>query len=522
MSRVTIFGHHRGRDDGVDIKGHGGMVVAAPSRRSGGAYAWVNWGTAIAEAPAWLLEAIKDEPRQTVNNLNNFANTMRPPTHGEIEAAMEAIANPPMLEYMEWNKIGMALWQATEGSEFGLGLFIKWSNKWPSQTEFSEAYAKKKWHGYTRSPPNEVTFRSLFMYANQDSPNWRQVYEAGLAIKPVVDKKKKRKEAEIGDGEEPPEEEDAQIIPDEAHPRDFWAHLPSHEYIYEPTGALWPAASVNDCFRKMAELDRNGQAVEDADGEIILLAPAKWLSLHKPIHQILWSPREEKIVKGKHLVEGGWTPKKSAQCFNMYQPPLILPSGPRSSDPTMWLNHVYKIYPNDAEHAIKWFAWHVQHPGEKVNHSLVLLGAPGIGKDMLLKPVIYSIGQWNFQEITPQDILSPYNGYLQCVILRINEARDLGEMNRYQFYERTKIMMAAPPEILRVNDKYIKHRAIENCCGVVITMNEKESLYLPLGDRRHFVLHSEFTRTDHDDDYFNKLARYYAEGGCWISKLDSQ
>jgi Bifunctional DNA primase/polymerase, N-terminal/Primase C terminal 2 (PriCT-2) len=508
---------------GVDIKGEGAMVVAAPSRRGGGAYAWVNWGTPIADAPAWLLDAIKEEPRETpLNNLaNNFANTHKPPTKGEIRAAMEAIHNPVGMGWDKWNKIAMALWramhQADEELEFGEELLVEFTRRWaieadPGNEEIHISYAKRKWAGYTRSPPNQVTVGTIFDYANQDAPGWRQVYEAKLAIKPKVDKKKKAAEQIIGDDEEPPEE-DAQIIPDEAHPRDFWAHLPSHEYIYEPTGALWPAASVNDCFRKMAELDQNGQPAENEDGELVLLSPAKWLSIHKPIHQILWSPKEDKIVHGKHLIEGGWTPKKSAQCFNMYIPPLILPSGRRASDPTMWLDHVHLIYPNDADHAIKWFAHHVQRPGVKVNHSLVLLGAPGIGKDMLLKPVIYAVGPWNFQEITPQDILSAYNGYLQCVILRINEARDLGEMNRYQFYERTKIMMAAPPEILRVNDKYIKHRAIENCCGVTITMNEKESLYLPVGDRRHYVLHSEFTRTDHEEDYFNKLMTYYSDGG---------
>lgn len=41
---------------GLDVRGEGGQVVAAPSKhKSGGAYFWVNWGTPLAEVPDWLL-----------------------------------------------------------------------------------------------------------------------------------------------------------------------------------------------------------------------------------------------------------------------------------------------------------------------------------------------------------------------------------------------------------------------------------------------------------------------------------
>ena len=42
------------------------------------------------------------------------------------------------------------------------------------------------------------------------------------------------------------------------------------------------------------------------------------------------------------------------------------------------------------------------------------------------------------------------------MILRINEARDLGEINRYAFYEHMKPIIAAPPEVLRCDEKNIR------------------------------------------------------------------
>ncbi len=69
-------------------------------------------------------------------------------------------------------------------------------------------------------------------------------------------------------------------------------------------------------------------------------------------------------------------------------------SGQRSpSEP--WINHVNKVYPLEAEHIVRWFADRVQRPNEKVNHALILGGAPGIGKDTMLEPLKYAVGPRN-------------------------------------------------------------------------------------------------------------------------------
>jgi hypothetical protein len=91
---------------------------------------------------------------------------------------------------------------------------------------------------------------------------------------------------------------------------------------------------------------------------------------------------------------------------------------------------------------------------------LVLGGAPGIGKDSLLEPAKYAVGPWNFSEVSPKNILARFNGFLKSVILGVSEARDLGDFDRFAFYEATKIYTAAPPDVLRVDEK-IPARA---CC----------------------------------------------------------
>ena len=63
----------------------------------------------------------------------------------------------------------------------------------------------------------------------------------------------------------------------------------------------------------------------------------------------------------------------------------------------------------------------MQRPGEKINHTLVLGGEPGIGKDTLLEPVKHAVGHWNWHEITPLQLIGRTTEFLKSIVLRVNE-----------------------------------------------------------------------------------------------------
>jgi hypothetical protein len=145
---------------------------------------------------------------------------------------------------------------------------------------------------------------------------------------------------------------------------------------------------------------------------------------------------------------------------------------------------------------------------------MFLGGEPGIGKDSILVPVKHAVGPWNFQEVSPTQVLGRFNGFIRSTIMRVSEGRDLGEIDRFQFYERMKTLAAEPPETLRVDEKNLREYAVLNCTGVVITSNYKlDGIYLPANDRRHYVAWSELTKEDFELDYWNTLHRWYATGG---------
>jgi hypothetical protein len=280
---------------------------------------------------------------------------------------------------------------------------------------------------------------------------------------------------------------------------DFYAYMPMHAYIFVPSGELWPASSVNARVPPVA----NGA------GKI---SASSWLDRHKPVEQMTWAPGHPIIIRDRLLVDGGLIEKAGVNCFNLYKPPTIKSGDPAQAAP--WLDHARKVYGNAADHIIQYFAHGVQHPQTKINHALVLGGHQGIGKDTLLEPVKRAVGPWNFAEVTPRHLLGRFNGFAKSVILRVNEARDLGDVDRYKFYDHMKAYMAAPPDVLRVDEKNLREYNILNCCGVVITTNYKtDGIYLPVDDRRHFVAWSDRDKEDFQPKYWNDLWGWYEREG---------
>lgn len=293
---------------------------------------------------------------------------------------------------------------------------------------------------------------------------------------------------------------------------DFYAFMPSHNYIFAPNGESWPATSVNSKIKPIPLLDGKGEPIADDKGKPKRIAANQWLDANRSVEQMTWAPGEPQVIADRLISDGGWMPRAGCSVFNLYRPPL-----PIEGDPTLaglWLDHVHKVYPDDADHIILWLAHRVQKPGDKINHAIVMGGAQGIGKDTILEPTKQAVGPWNFAEVSPQHLLGRFNAFVKSVILRVSEARDLGDVDRFAFYDHMKTYTAAPPDVLRVDEKFQREYSAFNVCGVVITTNHKgDGLYLPEDDRRHYVAWSEASRETFSEDHWNKLHGWYANGG---------
>jgi hypothetical protein len=298
----------------------------------------------------------------------------------------------------------------------------------------------------------------------------------------------------------------------------FVAFMPTSKYIFTPIGELWPAHSVDSRIDPIPLVKDDGSPLYTGKGrnkkEKTIIA-SKWLSRYQAVEQTTWAPGYPTLIEDLLVDKGGWVEHPGARLFNSYRAPPPLIATENTPDAAMWVNHVHKVYLEDATHIIRYLAFKVQFPGRKINHALVLGGVQGIGKDTMLEPVKRAVGPWNVQEVSPKKLLDNFNGYLKSVLLRVSEARDLGEVNRYTLNEHMKAILAVPPDTIQVNEKYLPEYYITNVCGVVITTNNKiDGLYLTPDDRRHYVAWSNLTKEDFTDEYWNQIWNWYEHGGC--------
>ena len=304
---------------------------------------------------------------------------------------------------------------------------------------------------------------------------------------------------------------------------DFYAYMPQHSYIYTPSCEPWPGASVNARIPPVP-LMRNGKPVLDDDGEQVMQKASAWLDEHKPVEQMTWAPGLPMIIRDRLVSAGGWIEREGVSCFNLYRPPEIELGDASKAGP--WLEHGHNIYGGDFDHMQLWFAHRRQHPQEKINHALLMGGPQGIGKDTLLEPVKRAVGPWNFGEVSPGNMFEQFNPHVKSVIMRISEARDLGDVNRYSFYDHMKSYTAAPPDVLSCNEKNLRQYSVLNVCGVIITTNHKaDGIYLPSDDRRHYVGWSDAKKEDFAPNYWTTLWAWYENGGyghvaAYLDSLD--
>lgn len=289
----------------------------------------------------------------------------------------------------------------------------------------------------------------------------------------------------------------AKELPPDISINDFYAYLPKHWYLYVPTQTLWPPATIG------ARL-----------GKVGTLKAARYLDKERAVSQMIWAPGEPQIVRDKHLIEGGWIEKSGAIVFNQYRSGKIEGGNPAKAGP--WIDLVKYLWPTpmEHEHIITVLAHKIQHPSIKINHALVLGGSMRIGKDTVLVPIKQILGEWNCTEAKPTTIMSNFNGYMRSILLLINEARDLGETKRHEFYLHMKDIIATPPNTVLVNEKHEKGIHVANVCLVIMTTNHRtDGIYLPSGDGRHFPVWSERQREDYDLDYFDRFYDWLSSGG---------
>ncbi len=179
---------------------------------------------------------------------------------------------------------------------------------------------------------------------------------------------------------------------------DFVAHMPTQKFIFKPTGDLWPRRQRR-CARPAVRGGGSGRQSDlrrcrrAAAGAAERLARQTCARRADDVGAGRASDRQRQAAAGERLDRQRRSRLRSISISRrrLCRQALTRPRRGRGS------TIVRKIYPDEADHIIGFFAHRVQRPQRRSTTGSSSAGAPGIGKDTLLEPVRRAVGPWNFQ-----------------------------------------------------------------------------------------------------------------------------
>ena len=175
---------------GMDVIALNHMVIGPPTHRPGyGHYTWEN-NVPIIKPPEWLVA------QAGIASLRNTEDRAviedHEPTEIEIvAAAVEVIPNndyeftpdPENFEFGwdDWNRMLMAIWRATDGSDAGFEIADRWSQK--NAAKYNARETRARWKHFSHSPPDQISYGSIKWFAFKADPDWERNYDNEIARK---------------------------------------------------------------------------------------------------------------------------------------------------------------------------------------------------------------------------------------------------------------------------------------------------------------------------------------------------
>ena len=195
-------------------------------------------------------------------------------------------------------------------------------------------------------------------------------------------------------------------------------------------------------------------------------------------------------------------------------------------DVTPWLDHCAALVPDPAqrEHIFNVMAYKLQNPSVKINHAILMGGAPGCGKDTLFAPFIWAVcgpGLQNYALVDAERIESQWGYHYESEIFVLNELKEPEARERRALANKLKPVIAAPPDVLSVNRKGLAPYDAANRLLVLAFTNDYNPISIESDDRRWMCVWSHAPKMTDGRAIWN----WYKSGGyeacaAWLWACD--
>lgn len=386
-----------------------------------------------------------------------------------VAAALKAIPNE--LTYDDWIRVSIAV-KAAAG-EAAYDAWVEWSLQYPDNTAESLA---EKWQSF--SPPYQVGAAYLFSRARE----YGFIGDAQAAFTAV--EMPSPAAAEVKPAGELPADAVGGAGLDAAAAAELG--LIFRDYIYVEHSQEFVNLKSMERLSALQICRRHSHIGGPKD--TANAAAARYFNNHarrRMIYDYTYRPGMPQIIPEPL--------KNNKPCLNLWLPSsLVVPQGVVSeSDVTLFLDLAAYLVPDaaDREHFLSWMAYTLQHQDRKINHGILFGGGEGIGKDALLEPLRAGLGAHNVNEIQPHVFNSDFQGWL--IGRKLILGQEFHTFERKELMNRLKPLLAAPPALLRINQKNKPETEVPNLVSVLFTTNHRDALMISNTDRRFFVLWSE-------------------------------
>jgi hypothetical protein len=471
------------------------------------------------QAPAYV-NARATGTSLAARGLANFRQPEAP--IGDVAAALEALPNPD-LGWDDFNRICMAVYAATGGSEAGRELVRSWARK---SKKHRDEEIDERWQHYGRSPPTEIGYGALVWEVRRTFPDWCPPSRIPVAVVPSGELSAAPDTVEVNIFDESTEttKEMNGVNGHAALPPQFtqgslenplimlnkkhavigdiggkclvlsWVHSKVDEAIKVPSFQTFKSFSeryANQYVLVKSE-DKKGNVVEEPKQ----LGPY-WLK---------WTKRRNyegiDLVPGAgELLPGGYLNLWSGFAF------VPTPGG----WPTM-KRHIREVLAGGSDeialYIVRWAAWAVQNPGERAEVALVFRGDKGSGKGTFANAMKRLFGQHGLQIFNSKHLVGTFNSHLRnCILLFADEAFWAGDK---QGESVLKGMLTEPA--LVIEQKGVDAMAWKNRLHVIMAANAEWVVPASHDERRYAVIDVSDKKVG-DVAWFRELHKEMANGG---------
>jgi hypothetical protein len=526
---------------GIDFLTKGSLCTTCGSSKVEGKYKWAFDLLQFiqTDAPDKLIELLLYE-HKAVDTLAD--NAYKDCPESKIIDALNKIS--PSLPNDGWIKVGMALhnWSPTRG----LKLFEDWSRK---GTNYIEGDTEKRWKSFTSG---NTTLGTIFHMAKQDdfdNETFRiQDYMRQISIAnekdinlDILPKIKKSKISDIN------REKIAKAVKDR---------------LKVLSGVIIPIGKVRTMVKNYSNDTRHTSPdapewckhyayVNTHEGFIDMRSR----TIYKPGgfnvcngKHVPWSDDETKPSATKYVSDRGYIEvfdtkaympaNKNATCMmdgksvvNSFNPNSVPKEAEEYTDEgsdaiQIIMAHIKFICTENEICTIllQWLAHQVQHPGIQILWSPIIQSIQGVGKTFFSELLRGCLGNMNVGTVSPDQVVSQYNGWAIDKVVNILEELRVRGHNRYDSVNSLKPVIT--DSIIFINDKFVKPYITYNTTNYICFTNHKDSLPLESDDRRWFVIFvpiqklSELRKYVGEDagTYFPKLYKAVREHGPEIRK----